>query len=98
MAYATIRFRNEFNGHIRQAPVGYSWTTLLFGPFPALSRSDWKWGFYITIWALLTFALSNFYFAHRYNRDYAKMLMDNGFEIFEISDEDLAKIERRNPD
>lgn len=32
---------NRQNGQIRAAKVGVSWTTLWFGPIPALMRGDW---------------------------------------------------------
>ena len=32
---------NPENGQIRAAKVGISWTTLWFGPIPALMRGDW---------------------------------------------------------
>lgn len=32
---------NPENGQIRAAKVGVSWTTLWFGPIPALMRGDW---------------------------------------------------------
>jgi len=43
MAYTTITFENPRTEHIKQAPVGFSWTVLLFGFFPRLFRGDWKW-------------------------------------------------------
>lgn len=32
---------NPENGQVRAAKVGVSWTTLWFGPIPALMRGDW---------------------------------------------------------
>ncbi|BAP86717.1 hypothetical protein LOOC260_122120 [Paucilactobacillus hokkaidonensis JCM 18461] len=37
--YATVV--NPENGQVRVAKVGISWTTLWFGPIPAMMRGDW---------------------------------------------------------
>ena len=74
-------------GHILEAKLGFSWTTLFFGIFPALLRKDFKWamimlGISITInlflfglGALITSAV----FAFIYNKIYIKHLLANGY-------------------
>lgn len=42
MAHGKLIFENERTGQVKVAPVGYSWTTLFWGFFPALFRTDWK--------------------------------------------------------
>ncbi len=37
-----VNLTNEF-GQIKQAPLGFSWTTFFFGFFVPVFRQDWKW-------------------------------------------------------
>lgn len=66
-------------GHVKDAPIGFSWTTLFFGIFPALMRSDWKWGIIQFIIATATFGISWFVMPFLYNKLYIKDLLASGY-------------------
>ena len=70
MAFTHIAFENNHTGELKEAPVGFSWTVLLFGIFPPLFRADWKNFAIILIPALLTWGLSSVVFAFIYNKMY----------------------------
>jgi hypothetical protein len=38
-----IYMRNAHTGAKKKVKHGFSWTTLLFGFWPAVFRGDWKW-------------------------------------------------------
>ena len=40
MAFAVISFENKRSNQLKLAPVGYSWTNLIFGFFVPLFRGD----------------------------------------------------------
>lgn len=84
MAHTTIIFENPKSGAIKEAPVGFSWTTFLFGFFPALFRGDWKWAGIMLLLLLVTFGLSGFVFMFIYNKLYIKDLIGAGFKAKSI--------------
>ena len=79
MAFATINF--EKNSLTKEAPVGFSWTTLFFGFFPALIRGDMKWAVIIFAATFVTFGLAGIVFAFIYNRLYIQSLVEKGFRV-----------------
>jgi len=79
MASASINLKNPMTPEIKQAPIGFSWTVFLFGPFPPLFRSDWKFFAILLLAALVTFGLSNLVFAFIYNKMYLNDLLNNGY-------------------
>ncbi len=90
MAYTSIIFKNPHNGAMKEAPVGFSWTTLFFGLFPALFRGDWKYSVIQLILALITAGLSNIVFAFIYNKLYIKDLIGSGFKAQSIASGDMS--------
>jgi hypothetical protein len=80
MAYAKIYFENPHTGRVREAPVGFSWTTLFFGFFPALFRGHWGGFFIILLFSIFTAGLSSLFFMFIYNKMYIKHLVSEGYK------------------
>lgn len=80
MAYATIVFEHPQSGRIKEAPIGFSWTTLLFGFFPALLRGHWAMAVVMFLLSFITFGISGIVFAFIYNKMYVKYLIGEGFK------------------
>ena len=57
MAFAVISFENKRSNQLKLAPVGYSWTNLIFGFFVPLFRGDWKWAIIFLIVGMFIFIL-----------------------------------------
>lgn len=80
MAYAKIEFTNPENGRNYTAPVGFSWTTLFFGFFPAIIRGHVVGALAQFGACLVTLGLSSLVFPFFYNKWYLKSLLKKGFE------------------
>jgi len=80
MAHSKIYFENPHTGYLREAPVGFSWTVLFFGFFPALFRQHWTGFAILFIAALATIGFSNIVFMFIYNRMYIKHLVSDGYK------------------
>ena len=81
-----IYFENPHTGYRREAPQGFSWTTLFFGFFPALFRGDWKWVIIMVICSVITVGFSQLIFCFIYNDLYMKDLLSNGYKMVAIED------------
>lgn len=80
MADTSIRFTQPHSGRMREAPIGFSWTTLFFGFLPAVFRGHWTWAIIMLILACFTFGLSGIVMAFIYNGIYARHLIDEGYK------------------
>lgn len=79
MNFKEITFTNEYTKQYKTAPIGFSWTTLFFGCFPALFRGDWKWAGIQFILSICTSGLSCFVMPFLYNKLHIKDLLKQGF-------------------
>ena len=79
MASTKVMLKHSTSILLKEAPFGFSWTTLFFGFFPALFRGDIKWGIIQLVLSCLTFGISWFVFPFIYNSIYARGLLENGY-------------------
>lgn len=96
-----ILVKHPQSGIVKKAYVGFSWTTLFFGLFPALFRADFITfigGF--VIWIILAIfyivpaIVANIVWAFVYNSYYTKKLLERGYE-FADSPERIALAKQR---
>lgn len=71
-------------GKTRVAPIGFSWTTLIFGGFPALFRGHFFAAVVIFILTVVTSGLASLIFPFIYNKWYVKSLIKKGFKVSNI--------------
>ena len=95
MAFATIQLEKPSTKEIRNAPVGFSWTTFFFGCIPALIRSDWKWALIMFIAAWVTVGLSWLVFPFIYNKLYINDLLNAGYQVRSLDGSTVERIEAR---
>ncbi len=76
-----INFENPRTGQSRIAMIGFSWTTLLFGPFPMVFRGNWKRFVIVLLIGIVTLGISNVFFAFTVNRMHVQDLLNDGFKV-----------------
>lgn len=89
-----IRLKHRESGLERQGVIGFSYTTLFFGPIPALLRSDFStcflsWGGAILVFVVVTAIAAPLgllgglawwiYWSFKYNTYYTRGLLNQGF-------------------
>lgn len=75
----SIKLKHKDTGVVKNAPTGFSWTSLFFGFFPPLLRGDVKWFILAMIIAVFTFGISWLILPFIYNKIYIKNLMEIGY-------------------
>ncbi len=76
-----IMMRNSTTGIVKKGFYGFSWTTLLFGGFPALFRGDFVMGLVFIVLGVLTGGISNVILAFFYNKTYTTKLVEAGYQF-----------------
>lgn len=104
MAHSKINLKNPIIGTSKSAPVGFSWTTFFFGPFPALFRGDIKWAAIIFFASVLVGIFTSgigvivtaIVFGFVYNKNYISDLVAKGYIVDNIeSSYDIHQIQQQ---
>lgn len=84
--------------------LGFSWTSLFFGPFVPLLRRDWKWLIVqIIVYDLFLKFLMPFFwiawlvFAFMYNELYLRDLLAQKYQALEVDDQNRLKYRWSRP-
>ena len=80
MAFETFQLKNKY-GAVREAPVGFSWTTFFLSFWVPLTRGDWMWAIIMLVAVFITFGIAGILFAFIYNRIYIEGLLKQGYSI-----------------
>ena len=75
-----VNMVNPTTRQVKQRKLGFSWTTLFFGFFVPLFRSDWKWCIIQFLIGFVSFSFSNIVFAFIYNKIHMNDLIEHGFK------------------
>jgi len=89
LAFTEITFKNPNTGAMKNAPVGFSWTTFFFSFFPPLFRGDFKFAVIIFLLQMISFGLAGCVFAFFYNKLYIKELVNSGYKATGIASGDM---------
>lgn len=77
---------------LKECQIGFSWTTLFFGPFVPLTRGDLKWFFIMLIFAITIVGwIAMFVFCFKYNKLYIKDCLEKGYKPYDKQAVDILK-------
>ncbi len=79
-------------GRLKEVKIGFSWTTLFFGPFVPACRDDWNWVVIMLLFNYFTYGITLFGFPFVYNRIYIKgLIMNKGYRPTTAEDEFILR-------
>lgn len=81
MAFTALVMQNPLNGDYKNAPVGFSWTSLFFGGFVPLFRKHYSGAIWWLFLMFLTGGLSLLVQMFIYNKSYLKYLIAKGYQV-----------------
>ncbi len=87
MFMATVMLKQKDTGMMKEAPIGISITTVLFGCFVPLFRGDIKGALIGSVFGCMLWLPGNIIFSIIYNKMYIKDLLMKGF----VPADDMAK-------
>lgn len=74
-----VMMKHNQSGIVRKGYVGFSWTTLFFGGWPAIFRGDIGTGVLFILLQLLTCGVAGLIWAFLYNKSYTRKLLERGY-------------------
>ena len=72
-------FKHDKTGLIKEAPVGFSWTTFFFGFFVPIFRGDWLLAIICILVSVITAGIAWLVFPFIINKLYVKHLLETGY-------------------
>ena len=85
-----IMLRHPSTGLSKKGFYGFSWTTFLFGPFPAMFRGDWLVAIGLFVGAIFLFWIPSIIAAFVYNKYYTTRLIERGYVLSDNDDNNKA--------
>ncbi len=73
-------FKHEKTGLIKEAPVGFSWTTFFFGFFVPIFRGAWLLAIICILVSIITVGIAWLVFPFIINKLYIKHLLETGYQ------------------
>lgn len=92
MAFTELQLVDQSGLDVIEAPVGFSWTTLFFGPLPMLYRRNWQWLAICTILWFLTGGLSTLVFMFTINKINVRYWLSKGYRVRPSNDTPIEYI------